>query len=432
MRIHDLAAIALALAAVSAPPAAAGQTEATAASPLDERAADIAAVLRGERDPAQVFTAQFIAAVPPDQLRAIGTQMIASHGPLLGASITGRESEFAATLVLDFERARVSGPVQLSATPPHQVAGLLIRNVEPKGDSREKIMADLGALPGSFTAFYAPLDPAATPLLAHRAEQPMALGSTFKLYVLSALAHEIAAGRRQWDEVVRLDQRSFPSGAMRDWPRGAPVTLHSLATAMISVSDNTATDQLIAVLGRDVVEREVRSTHAKPAQMLPLLTTLEFFVLKADPALARRFAQSNEQEQARLIAELSARLRGDADNAPPLTLDRPTAIDSVEWFATPADLQRLLGRLAALSDPTARAIMAVNPAVLAGRKADFPYIGYKGGSEPGVLNLTWLLEAPGGEWRILTLGWSNPAEEVDAAQLTAMAQRILALGAPAP
>ena len=51
----------------------------------------------------------------------------------------------------------------------------------------------------------------------------------------------------------------------QDWPKGAPVTLHTLATLMISISDNTATDQLIAIVGRDAIAEELRASgHAEP------------------------------------------------------------------------------------------------------------------------------------------------------------------------
>mgnify|MGYP006189150397 CR=1 FL=1 len=41
------------------------------------------------------------------------------------------------------------------------------------------------------------------------------------------------------------------------------------------------------------------------------------------------------------------------------------------------------------------------------------YVGFKGGSEPGVLNYTWLLtDKQGRDW-VLTLGWNNPAAVID-------------------
>lgn len=43
-------------------------------------------------------------------------------------------------------------------------------------------------------------------------------------------------------------------------------------------------------------------------------------------------------------------------------------------------------RIRELDDPTAREIMAVSTAVPANLSGDWQYIGYKGGSEPGVLD----------------------------------------------
>ncbi|MDV2687702.1 hypothetical protein RYX56_25470, partial [Alkalihalophilus lindianensis] len=77
-----------------------------------------------------------------------------------------RETDYVATLVLHFARAKVSGPLQLSRTAPHQVSGLLIRSVEPIGDNAERIAADLALLPGMATAYYAPLDASQPPVFA--------------------------------------------------------------------------------------------------------------------------------------------------------------------------------------------------------------------------------------------------------------------------
>ena len=78
------------------------------------------------------------------------------------------------------------------------------------------------------------------------------MGSAFKLGVLKALKEQIAGGRHSWDEVAELTapDLSLPSGIIQGWPMGAPLTLHSLAALMISISDNTATDVLMRVVGR--------------------------------------------------------------------------------------------------------------------------------------------------------------------------------------
>ncbi len=254
----------------------------------------------------------------------------------------------------------------------------------------------------------------------------MAIGSTFKLYVLSALADAVQRGERSWDDVVPLDVSSFPSGQMQRWPRGAPVTLHTLATMMISVSDNTATDQLIKVLGRETVEGHLlRIGHDKPERTLPFLTTLELFHLKGDEALGAKYAAASTKGRVRILADLESTLRGRARNATPPSFTQPNRIDTLEWFAGRDDLLRLMRHLTTGTHDTARAIMAVNPS-LAGANDRWRYVGYKGGSEPGVLNLSWLLRDEDGAWHALLMSWNNPDTALPDGALEAIAARILA------
>jgi beta-lactamase class A len=64
------------------------------------------------------------------------------------------------------------------------------------------------------------------------------LGSTFKLYVLDALATQIASGKHGWDESVAIDDahKSLPSGKMRDEPSGKTFPVRHFAEQMLSVS----------------------------------------------------------------------------------------------------------------------------------------------------------------------------------------------------
>ena len=66
--------------------------------------------------------------------------------------------------------------------------------VAVEGDTPEAIAADLAALPGQKNAWFGPLDEG-TPLIRYNPEWPLALGSTFKLYILAALAEDVKAGR---------------------------------------------------------------------------------------------------------------------------------------------------------------------------------------------------------------------------------------------
>jgi hypothetical protein len=60
-------------------------------------------------------------------------------------------------------------------------------------------------------------------------------------------------------------------------------------------------------------------------------------------------------------------------------------------------------------------------------KEAFPYIGYKGGSETGVLNLTYLLRAKDGTWYAASAGWNDPKDSVETTKLTGLMQRALYL-----
>ena len=71
---------------------------------------------------------------------------------------------------------------------------------------------------------------------------------------------------------------------------------------MISVSDNTATDMLINLVGRSAVEAALTATGmASPALDRPFLTTREIFILKLDqwPALAKRYIAADEPQPPR-------------------------------------------------------------------------------------------------------------------------------------
>ena len=58
---------------------------------------------------------------------------------------------------------------------------------------------------------------------------------------------------------------------------------------------------------------------------------------------------------------------------------------------------------------------------------DAIYVGFKGGSEPGVINLTWLVRSRAGAWHAVTGSWNDPQAPVDEARFAALMQRSLQL-----
>jgi len=418
----------LALPAVMLTPTAGIAQEAQVApeqvSLVEQRTQDILAVMRGEMGYDTVFSQAFRDQVPEAQFQGIVAQLEAQFGPLIGLENISPLSATAAEVQIRFERGLASGNVSLEDAAPNYVNGFLLTGVEPVNDTVEALLEDITALPGEANLLIARLD-SGERVAAHNADMPLALGSTFKLYVLSALAQSIAAGAHGWDEVVPLTRSSFPSGILQEWPEGAPITLHTLATLMISISDNTATDELIAILGRDAVEAEVAASgHYDPDLMSPFMTTREMFVLKAgaeDEIDAFRGADS--ETRLAMLDALSDVERSEQEIMAAFT-GGPNAID-IEWFATPRDIAAVFSRLR--NDETALGAMGVNTAVADAERANWDYIGFKGGSEPGVLNFSYLLQDTDGNWSVVTMGWNNPAATVETSQFNLLAMRAIAL-----
>lgn len=395
---------------------------------LDQRAADVVAVLKGDLDAEEVFDQSFLMAVTPDMLAGMHDQLSAQFGAIQSVAKLEPRDATSGTVTFRFERATGSGPIILEPSPPYRIVGLQLAQFVPTDNNPATLVSELEALPGDVSVIFVPLEDGADPILALNETRQFAIGSTFKLYILSALARSIEAGERKWSDVVRIDRKSFPSGRMQNWPMGAPVTVQTLATMMISISDNTATDILLHELGRSTVEAELkRLGHSDPARTLPFLSTLEMFALKGSEANMRKYIAGDETVRRLILADFEDDVRGDPGEVTPPRFVEPTAIDTLEWFASGRDLEQVARRLSKVSDPVVREILGISKALPPGLAEQWRYVGYKGGSEPGVLNLTWLLQSQEGRWYVLAMSWNNPDAGLDHKAFELLAQRVLAL-----
>ncbi|MBP6380289.1 MAG: serine hydrolase, partial [Sphingorhabdus sp.] len=327
---------------------------------------------------------------------------------------------------VEYEKAVATIEITTEASPPFKVAGLLAKGFAVKGDSIDKIKTDFGALSGSSGFIVQKLsDDGVATLHALNDDKQFATGSTFKLYVLAELASQVAGGQRRWSDVVPLGVRNHSSAGTQNWPLDTPVTLQTLATWMISVSDNASTDALMRELGRDAVEGKLATIgHSAPDKALPMLTTVEAFALKSNPALRQRFEKASEAEQRDLLASERAALSYGAINMSQLG-SGPVAIDSVEWSASPQDTALLLNSLRRTNSQTARDIMAVNSGIGPAAAGKWRYLGYKGGSEPGVISMSFLTQSKTGDWYAISGSWNNPAKEVDNGVFVSLMTRLL-------
>lgn len=396
---------------------------------LRARAEQVVALLRGEVQPAELFTASFLAAVPEAQVRGVVEQLRAQHGAVRGLEGIEPGSATSAAIRVGMERAVLRMDLAIEAQPPHLISGLLVTGADVRGDTPSAVIEELRGLPGEISFAIARLGDGAPGIVAgHNPGQPLAIGSTFKLWILAELSRQIQAGERRWSDVVTLDRRSLPSGQLQAWPAGSPVTLHTLAALMISISDNTATDMLLHVVGRENVERTMATIGVEAAaRNRPFLSTLELFALKsaADTDL-QTWVAADEATRRRLLAERYSAAGVDTID-PARFAGTPVRIAELEWFASAEDLVRTMDWLRRHGDDQARGILAISPGGPPTLRQDFAYAGFKGGSEPGVINLTWLVQGRGGAWHVVTGSWNNPQAPVDESRFVAMMQRALQL-----
>jgi beta-lactamase class A len=200
---------------------------------------------------------------------------------------------------------------------------------------------------------------------------------------------------------------------------------------MISKSDNTATDHLLFFLGRKRIEAMMATMgHSQPSLNYPFLSTREAFLLQ-DPEAPKRLKDyislDTTHRRAYLDKVLAKLSRKDLRSVH----SQPTAITQVEWFASAADLCRAMDWFRTLqatkNQPGAVDILAINRG-LSFQEKRWSYIGYKGGSEPGVLNLTWLLRRAGdNQWLALSAGWNNDQTNLDEDKLIEVIQGLIVL-----
>jgi beta-lactamase class A len=346
------------------------------------------------------FDATFLKAVPLPQVQQLIGDLRQNFGAL--KQVQAQPNSYQ----LDFERGAIEAQIVLNAQG--KITGLLLQP-RPQGIALEEAIAQLQTFPGQVNLL---VQKNGQDLAALNADTPLGVGSAFKLAVLAALQQQITAGKLAWTNVIPLDasQKSLPSGILQDWHDGAPLTVESLATLMISVSDNTATDTLIHHLGREMIE-------PFSSRNRPLLTTRDFFLLKdpANAALLSRYRNGNERDRRQVLQELQVLALPDVSL---FTASKPLAID-VEWLLTPRELCSLMGQVADLP------LMQVNNGGLVDPQ-QWAKISFKGGSEIGVMNLTTQVQAEDGTTYCVSATWNNPEAALEEEQMFMLYSGIIA------
>jgi beta-lactamase class A len=151
------------------------------------------------------------------------------------------------------ETARANGfvrrawPVVGSALLTAAAAGA---SAGPADDRIEGLVRDFK---GTVVLYAKNLDTGKT--IARHPDTKVRTASTIKLPILCGLEAQIAQGKVRWDErlVMRGEDKISGSGVMRDLSDGTALTVRDIATLMIVVSDNTATNLILDRIGADAV-----------------------------------------------------------------------------------------------------------------------------------------------------------------------------------
>ena len=330
-----------------------------AQSETDERVLE--RLWRTPSETTPLFSDRFLNEIPMQQIEAI----MAEFGQDCGAFEAVLRLKQAGAFTLFAERCEVQ--TSLERNGEGKIIGLFFQTPIKHEVSLSDLLDEIKSFDGAVS--YAVVENGEM-IAGHDAERPMAVGSAFKIIVFAALLEHIEKGEAGWSDVVTLEEKhvSLPSGLLQDMPIGSPFTLHTLAAAMISQSDNTATDVLIDVLGRDRLEAS--------SGLMPFLTTRELFQLKADDETYGRYERADLAERRAILDALA-----DAP-LPPDRLTYELWRPEAEWFLSTEALCAWIEKVADQD------LMQINTGVL--RSADWDRVAFKGGGEPGVKNFTTL------------------------------------------
>lgn len=256
-----------------------------------------------------------------------------------------------------------------------------------------------------------------TEIVARNAQQTRATASVFKIWVLGGVGRAIAAGPVAAADLVPMAVSEIaPGGIINSEPLNTPFPVADLATLMMGISDNTATDLLHELIGREPIGQVVADFgHAQPTLLTPFLGISEQFHLFHSFPLAESLSYVNGTEafqQTFLENEIGP--LGPSNGGPYF---HASLLTDGSWRASPYDICAAFAALRRLPQGS-EAIRVVDAALGASAaqpdvRGDWDRVWYKGGSLASgsgfhVLTHTWMLENAG-ESPYVVIALSNSA-----------------------
>jgi beta-lactamase class A len=371
---------------------------------------------KGDLKYVENFSAQFIKAVPEISFNALRTEIIEAIGECqqsqaVTAGATAGKFEFKSS-------QKRSVIVNFAVDRDQKISGFLIKEVlfpDVILNDWSQIEKHLQSLSGKIS--FSVKNSTGARGVGYNDLLPQPIGSGFKLYVLGALAARIQSGQLTWEQPlsIRSDWKSLPSGIMQDWAVGTSSPLKTFADYMIRYSDNTATDHLIQFLGRDKVSESLKLMGNRSLDLnSPFLTTLEFFKLKwaAPVALTEKYKTATLIERTKILNQEVASISSSQVGQNGVSMASPSNIHSIEWFGSTEDLCRAMFHLKDQKAPEVLDTLSKNTPFIESNSV-WSYRGYKGGSEAGVLSMTYLLKKTSSDWICVSMAWSHESQTIN-------------------
>jgi hypothetical protein len=272
-----------------------------------------------------------------------------------------------------------------------------------------------------------------------------ATGSVFKTWLLGGVARGVAAGTiAPTENLTMTGAIQAPGGVINQEPAGTTFPVGDLATLMQGISDNTATDMLLARVGRSPVETLVvdwgmpAAPSANP--LLPFMgITQTFHLFRSFPlTTAEAWPTLGEAQQIDFLQNQIVPLGnafGAFFHAPLLT--------RVTWRASPLEICRAFASLRYGTYAGSEAMRVVDRAMSAAAaqpnvRAEWDRVWYKGGSLASSANGThvlvhvWLLEDAGRDPYVVVVMANSDGGGINAVNIQSVAGRILQLTAALP
>lgn len=149
---------------------------------------------------------------------------------------------------------------------------------DPRLTLEERIEAELKSYDGTMGLY---MDDLKGNVITRFPDEPFETASTIKVYILAALFDAIEQGKASLKDMLTCEERFWidGSGILGSLEVGTPLSVKNVATLMIIVSDNIATNMLIDYLGIDSINACIQKLGCKDTKLHNVLDFAKYHQL---------------------------------------------------------------------------------------------------------------------------------------------------------